>query len=185
MATHARLCPSQRSVQRWVRSSLVRARPAWQTGAASALRDCSSLSSVFRVFLFSPPLSQKLFLKSVSCQLNSVQSGRDIAQPGCFPCQRSGRPLTPVGFWTCLDHWRPVGSLPASPSRHPREGPREVLLPQECGEPQMSNPPECVFPAKGCPLPKNQEADGGVSVLLHCSEKLSRLCGTVRMPARV
>lgn len=74
-------------VQKCVGTSLVLAHPAWQMMTLSALaRLLLSLLYAFQVFLFSPPLIQKLFLKSVSFQLYLAQSDWEHCSARiCFP----------------------------------------------------------------------------------------------------
>lgn len=60
-----------------------------------------------RVFLFSPPLTQKLFLKSISFQLSLAQSDWEQAWPGLSVSPwRSGKPAS---LWGLPELWTPQG----------------------------------------------------------------------------
>lgn len=98
--------------------------------AVSALRWLLlSFLHVFTVFLFSPPLTQKLFLKSVSFQLNLAQSDWEHCSAGI--CSLSSAVLQALSHSCGLPEllgplaeikWGAVdGNLPVSHSDHPRE----------------------------------------------------------------
>lgn len=128
MALHKGVCGTK----------LVLARPAEGQGPVSAfLEPLLSFFHMFRVILFSPPLIQQLFLKSVSFQLNLAQS--DWEHCSARICSPSPACLqTSSLLWACRaavttgaqGHWAVGGNLPASRSWLWREGLSKVPLPQ-------------------------------------------------------